>query len=130
MNTTLDPATGLPGLARPRSVATELDAFWRDAFLDISGLKPMELPIRAEIPQPVVKSARGALGRTLASLSKAAKNSRAPDDSFWSEHPACSRIFAGFIHMYLQNASWSASSFRQSLEWIERVDGALASKDN
>ena len=130
METTLDPETGLLGLARPRTVATELDAFWRNAFLDISGLKPMKRPGRAEIPTPIVKSARGALGRAIASLSKAAKTSRIPDDSFWRNLPAHSRLFAGFIHMYLQNASWSASSLRQSLEWIERVDDALASKDN
>ncbi|MDE5831593.1 MAG: glycosyltransferase family 9 protein [Desulfovibrio sp.] len=122
----LEPETGALALKKPLTVASELDNFWRAAFLDLAGAKKMDPPASPGLSDALAKGVRLSLKDMLADLALATKFSREPDDNFWRRRPAHSRLFAGFIHMYLQNESYSPSAFRQSLALIERIDGFLA----
>lgn len=114
------------------SAASQLSRFWQAAFLAFGHATPERLAaFRRQASQlcasheQLAGHIRANFGKMLVALARASKSRAALPASFWTSQPRHSRLFAGNLHMGLQNEDYAPAAFRQALERIELVQNAL-----
>lgn len=101
---------------------TLLSSFWRNSFLHFFdthpwGLKDAAIALAEKFPK-IAAHMHANFGRLLASLSLSIKRDRPLDDSFWQCQPVHSSLYAGFLHMSLQNKDYSQTAMRRAVDDI------------
>lgn len=125
-------ASGLRELiGRPVSARSRLEDFWQAAFIyfndasQLNGLREAAAALNSEYGQ-IAAQMRATFGKMLAIMAKSGKGGEPLPDSFWQAQPLHSRLFAGQLHIFLQNSAFSRAAFGQALARIDSLQALLA----
>lgn len=122
---------GLYRLKGQKDLRAHLEQFWQSVFLYLDSKIPeTRLTTAASALQtfaPKVTTAmRATFGKMLAMLAHSQKWNKPLPEDFWRSQPWHSRLFAGNLHMRLQNSSFSRESVAKILTEIDFLQAVLA----
>lgn len=129
--TTAHDGSGYHVLTGGRSNArTCLDDFWKSAFLTLGGknspLGLNEAAQRLKRSYPgIARDMRNNLEKMILRLFKRRPAHQPLSNDFWEQTPTALKIFAGFIHMSLQNDNYAPAMFTKSIKMCEQILAAV-----
>lgn len=122
---------GLYRLEGQSALRQKLENFWQAAFLHLDSnkyetrLKMAGTSLLAHSPCLATRM-RSTFGKLLAYLNRSSRRGQPLPDDFWRNQPWHSRLFAGNIHIGLQNSGFSKASFARALTKIDALQAVLA----
>ena len=129
MKSIIEPSTGLISLnnisEKNEDLQELLGRFWRNSFLHFFDGQPWEFHQSAQMlaqkyPE-IIGHMQANFGKMLAYLNMAIKKGRDPVNNFWQSQPFHSRLYAGYMHMLLQNEDYSRSAIAREVSHIAEL---------
>lgn len=114
-----------------QSASTLLNGFWKQLFLIFSGYAPAAAAansaqfLYASYPR-LAHSLHRHLADMIKALGQCQKKGVYLPENFWQHHPWHSRLFAGFLQMFLQNDDYSRAAWLNIMQYAVITEEILS----